>query len=144
MRLGHQRLADLLAGGPRSSAEIARETGADRESIYRLMRYLSGLGVFEQTARDSFALGELGTLLRTGVQDSARGMALWYGEVLWPVPGLGVGYLDVKIVECHHLLNAIATKTPATPSFADGYRIAAVCDAVLASGQRRSWVEVNG
>jgi hypothetical protein len=81
------KLADLLAGGPRGSAEIARETGADRESIYRLMRYLAGLGVFEQTAGDSFALGELGTLLRTGVEDSAKGMALWYGEVLWPAWG---------------------------------------------------------
>ena len=81
------KLADLLAEGPCSSAQIARATGADRESIYRLMRYLSGLGVFAQTAADSFALGELGTLLRTGVTDSAKGMALWYGEVLWPAWG---------------------------------------------------------
>lgn len=82
------KLADLLAEKPRSSAEIAREAGADRESIYRLMRYLSGLGVFEQTAPDSFALGELGTVLRSGVKDSAKGMAQWYGEVLWPAWGV--------------------------------------------------------
>jgi hypothetical protein len=81
------RLADLLASGLRSSDEIARELGVDRESIYRVMRYLSGLGVFAQAGEDSFALAELGNLMRSGVQDSARGMALWYGEVLWPAWG---------------------------------------------------------
>jgi predicted dehydrogenase len=67
-----------------------------------------------------------------------------HGEALWPVAGLGVGYLDVKIVECHGLISAIAEGRPASPNFADGYRIALICDAILASGQRRGWVEVGG
>jgi len=81
------RLADLLASGLRSSDEIARATGADRESLYRVMRYLAGLGILAQTAEDSFILAELGNLMRSGAQNSARGMALWYGEVLWPAWG---------------------------------------------------------
>lgn len=67
-----------------------------------------------------------------------------HGDVLWPVAGLGVGYLDVKIIECHSFIDAIVAGRPASPDFADGYRIALICDAILASGQRRGWVEVGG
>ena len=50
-----------------------------------------------------------------------------------PIPGLGVGYGETKIVECHDLMKAIAEGTPASPSFVDGYRIALISDAILAS-----------
>ncbi len=41
-----------------------------------------------------------------------------------------------------HLLEAIRTGAPASPSLADGMRAQAVLDAVLASGSRRGWVDV--
>src|SRR5947209_20610968 len=38
-------LADLLAGGPRSSDALAQATGMYAHSLYRLLRALAGLGV---------------------------------------------------------------------------------------------------
>ena len=66
-----------------------------------------------------------------------------HGEALWPVAGIGIGYLDIKIIECHEFIDAIAARRPAAPNFRDGYRIARICDALLESGERRSWVEVS-
>ncbi len=43
-RLG---LSDRLAQGPRTADDLARETGANPDALYRLMRALAGVGVFE-------------------------------------------------------------------------------------------------
>ena len=37
-------IADRLADGPRSSAELAEQVGADADSLGRLLRLLAGLG----------------------------------------------------------------------------------------------------
>src|SRR2546428_9307961 len=44
-RLG---LADLLAGGPKSAAELAEPTQTHAPSLHRLMRTLAGLGVLSE------------------------------------------------------------------------------------------------
>jgi predicted dehydrogenase len=62
---------------------------------------------------------------------------------LWPIPGLGVGYGETKIVECRDLMAAIVAGVPGDPSFEDGYRIACIADAVLQSAQEGAWVEVR-
>jgi len=41
-------VADTLADGPRPVAEVARETGADAETLYRLLRALASDGVFAE------------------------------------------------------------------------------------------------
>jgi DNA-binding IclR family transcriptional regulator len=41
-------IPDLLAGGPRSSDELAEDAGAHAPTLYRLLRALAGLGVFEE------------------------------------------------------------------------------------------------
>jgi DNA-binding IclR family transcriptional regulator len=38
-------VADLLSGGPRSSEDLAAETGAHAGSLYRLLRALASVGV---------------------------------------------------------------------------------------------------
>lgn len=40
-------LADRLADGPVSSAELSRATGTHEPSLYRVLRLLAALGVFE-------------------------------------------------------------------------------------------------
>jgi O-methyltransferase domain/Dimerisation domain len=42
------RVADALAGGPRSTEDLAREVGADPETLYRLLRALASDGVFAE------------------------------------------------------------------------------------------------
>ena len=70
-RLG---LSDRLAGGPRSADDLARETGVNADALYRLMRALAGLGVFEEQAARTFALTPVGAAMCDG---PVRWMALW-------------------------------------------------------------------
>ena len=67
-------LSDRLAKGPRSAEDLARETGTDAGALYRLMRALASLGVFEEGADRKFALTPVGAALCEG---PVRRMALW-------------------------------------------------------------------
>lgn len=57
---------------------LAAATGADQESLGRLLGYLATLGVVRPRAT-GYALTELGGLLRSGVEGSMRALALLYG-----------------------------------------------------------------
>jgi O-methyltransferase domain len=63
-------IADLLAGGPRSSDELAQATSTHTRSLYRLLRLLCSVGIFTEIQTDRFALTPLGECLRTGVPNS--------------------------------------------------------------------------
>ena len=39
-------IADQLARGPKSAAELAKKVGADLKALFRLMRHLAALGIF--------------------------------------------------------------------------------------------------
>jgi hypothetical protein len=75
-------IADLLAAGPRTSAEIAAAVGAHPRALYRLLRTLASLGVFHEddTAEHRFALTPLGEGLRTDTPDSVAGWAAYIGQ----------------------------------------------------------------
>jgi hypothetical protein len=73
-------LADLLAAGPQSSAELAAQTGTHAPSLYRLLRALSSFGVFREEAVDRFALTALAQPLRSDVPNSVRGLAMFAGD----------------------------------------------------------------
>src|SRR5947209_11222098 len=67
------RVAQALTGGPRSSAELARERGADPDVLYRVLRALASDGIFEETAPGVFgntAVSEV--LARDGWDDFAH------------------------------------------------------------------------
>lgn len=66
------KVADLLADGPRSSEELALDTGTHAESLLRLLRALVVLGVLAQTEPDRFELTDLGGQLRSDTPDSVR------------------------------------------------------------------------
>lgn len=70
-RLG---LSDRLAAGPRSADALARETGVSADALYRLMRALASLGVFEEQDTRAFALTPVGAALCDG---PIKAMALW-------------------------------------------------------------------
>ena len=74
------KLADLLAGGPMTAAELARECGAKEAPLRRVVRGLAAFGVFEIQEDGRFANNWLSECLRAGAQDSVREMALLYGE----------------------------------------------------------------
>jgi ubiquinone/menaquinone biosynthesis C-methylase UbiE len=74
------KLADLLAGGPMTAADLARECGAKEAPLRRVVRGLAAFGVFEIQEDGRFANNWLSECLRAGAQDSLREMALLYGE----------------------------------------------------------------
>jgi hypothetical protein len=67
-------IADLLAAGPRSSGELAVATETHEPSLYRVVRALAGLGLFEEQAPRTFSLTLIGDRLRT---DTPLGMRSW-------------------------------------------------------------------
>ena len=72
-------LADLLAGGAKTSEELAGMRGGHAPSLYRILRGLVIVGVCcEEEGR--FALTPLGEALRTGVDGSLRNLAIVCGE----------------------------------------------------------------
>jgi hypothetical protein len=77
-------LADRLAKGPRTAAELAAETGMHAPSLHRLMRTLAALGVLAGAGSDRFALTPLGRALQTGAPGSARASVLTLGgPLMW-------------------------------------------------------------
>jgi SAM-dependent methyltransferase len=82
-------IADLLAAGPRSVAELAGVTGTHRQSLRRLMRALAAVGVFAEVGEggERFGLTALGEGLRSDVPGSSRAVAIqagqWYIWAAW-------------------------------------------------------------
>ena len=70
-------VADHLAAGPRSTADLAAQIGAHEDTLYRLLRALAMVGVFTETAPRTFALTPAADLLRSGAPGGAREMMLW-------------------------------------------------------------------
>lgn len=66
-------VADHL-DGPRGIAELAAVTGTDATALYRVMRALSAVGLFVESAEQMFALTEMGETLRTDHPRSLRSL----------------------------------------------------------------------
>jgi hypothetical protein len=73
-------IADLLAGGTRTSDELANEAGADPETLYRLLRALASVGVLHEGDGRLFSLTPVGELLRSDVPGSLHGWAAYAGR----------------------------------------------------------------
>jgi hypothetical protein len=65
-------IAGLLADGPRAADDLARVTGTHPGALYRVLRFLSGVGLFHEVTPRHFALSPLGTGLRGDLPGSIR------------------------------------------------------------------------
>jgi orsellinic acid C2-O-methyltransferase len=81
------QLADLLAAGPRTSADLAVAVGAHPQSMHRLLRAMTALEMCVERDDGTFELAPLGTFLQEGAPNSLRAWTLWWGHHLWPVWG---------------------------------------------------------
>ncbi len=77
-----------------------------------------------------------------GFRTIYTGPAHPHGDGLWPIPALGIGYGETKIIECHLFMQAIASGRQPSPNFRDGYRTELVAEAILHSGETGAWVEI--
>jgi O-methyltransferase domain len=151
-RLG---IADLLADGPVSAAELARVTGTHQPSLYRVLRLLAALDVFDEVEPGSFGLTVLGDRLRIGAPAGMRSWAIFleavggmlpFEHILDTVrtgtPGIdiafGMGIFELLAQHPGHAATfdaAMSERTAAfAPSVADGYEFSDI----------RSVVDVGG
>jgi hypothetical protein len=63
-------IADRLASGPKNATQLACETESDPSSLYRLLRALASVGVFQESVDGQFSLTPLGDRLQSDVSES--------------------------------------------------------------------------
>ncbi|TFV37997.1 hypothetical protein E4K66_16305 [Bradyrhizobium frederickii] len=76
-------LADQLASGPKSAAQLAGLLHVHARSLHRLTRALASLGILTERAEQRFALSALGDALKTGAllrRSSVSGETTLIGE----------------------------------------------------------------
>ena len=73
-------IADHLANGAKSAAELAPVTGTHAPSLRRFMRTLAGFGILTESDGERFGLTPLGDALRTGAPGSARSTLIAFGS----------------------------------------------------------------
>lgn len=77
-------IADALEGGPRSSEDLAKETGTHAPSLHRMLRALACFGMLEQREPDLFALTEQGERLQGDGPTSQRQLVrLFCSPAVW-------------------------------------------------------------
>jgi hypothetical protein len=76
-------VADVLAGGPRTGAEVAEAVGADPDLLTRVLRGLALEDVLAEVDGGRFALTEVGERLRSDVPGSIKGPIVVRGELYY-------------------------------------------------------------
>lgn len=132
-----------FAGGAVGSLEATRNAWGRNNFITVEIHGTEGSIYFNYENRD-----ELQVCFRSDESDR-RGFRTVYtgpnhpnGEALWPIPALGIGYGETKIIEAHDFFAAIATGGQVRPDFGDGYQVALVEHAILESAGSGAWTEV--
>src|SRR5215510_11539824 len=57
-------IADHMSAGPTFVAELARKTSVNEDALYRVMRALASLGIFDEVSSRTFALTLAGRMLQ--------------------------------------------------------------------------------
>ena len=81
-------IADLLEKQPHTAAQLATATGTDPQKLYRLLRFLASLGVFQEGPGGAWSLSPLGAVLRTEGPGSMRAGARMLGRMSRVLPHL--------------------------------------------------------
>ena len=74
------KLADFVGDHPISVSELGTRVGAQADSLYRLFRALSSVGVFRETEGRCFVATPMSDLLRTNHPQSMWGWAMFVGR----------------------------------------------------------------
>jgi len=76
-------IADLLKDGSKTSQELATLTNVDANSLYRILRALSSIGLFSEGDNCSFELTPMAEYLRSDVPESLNAIAIMMGGEPW-------------------------------------------------------------
>jgi O-methyltransferase domain/Dimerisation domain len=77
-------IPDLLAAGPRRCDELARATNTHAPTLFRILRFLNGVGLFNELGPKEFELTRLGSTLRCDLPGSFHpGVRFLLSEFEW-------------------------------------------------------------
>jgi predicted dehydrogenase len=76
---------------------------------------------------------------RRGFKTIYTGPAHFHGEVTWNIPGMNIGYGELKTIEAYEFMKSVVEQKQPTTTFAEGYKVDKVCSAVLKSSQSAQW-----
>ena len=79
-------IADLLKDGPKSVDYLAKETESNTDALYRLLRVLSSIGVFKESAERVFEMTPVAEALQNDHPVSVRPFTLLVGDPIWREP----------------------------------------------------------
>ncbi|MDD3243956.1 MAG: Gfo/Idh/MocA family oxidoreductase [Eubacteriales bacterium] len=80
---------------------------------------------------------------RRGFKTIYTGPAHFHGEVTWNIPGMNIGYGELKTIEIYEFVKAIVEEKQPSTSFAVGYQVDKVCAAVARSSTTSQWEVVK-
>jgi predicted dehydrogenase len=66
-----------------------------------------------------------------------------FGEVLWPIPGLGTAFIETQVIQMESFIRAISEGRPVDTDFEHGWRVQEVMDAILTSTRLGQWTPVK-
>ena len=95
-------------------------------------------------------LNELNVCYGMDDSDGERGFKTIYtgpanphGDVTWNIPGMNIGYGELKAIEMYEFSKAIEEQRQPSTSFKVAYQLDRVCDAVAESNEKNAWVKVK-
>jgi len=81
---------------------------------------------------------------RQGFRTILLGPAVPYAGLWFGIPGVGLGYDALVMIELYEFLEAIVNGREAKPDFYDGWKVCQVVDAIVAAARQKRWVKVDG
>ncbi|SHE59552.1 Gfo/Idh/MocA family protein [Alkalibacter saccharofermentans] len=80
---------------------------------------------------------------RRGFKTIYTGPAHFHGEVTWNIPGMNIGYGELKTIEAYEFVKAVVEQKQPSTTFFEGNKVDKVCTAVLKSSQSNQWEMVK-
>jgi predicted dehydrogenase len=132
-----------FAGGAVGSIEATRNAYGRNNYLTFEVHGSRGSIVFNYERRDELQVVFADDPAETrGFRTIYTGPAHPFGDGLWPIPALGIGYGETKIIEAYLFAKAIADNALPSPNFEDGWKVSAIADAILSSGEAGGWTDV--
>lgn len=102
------KLSDLLKDGPRTAEQLATATSVQPPALYRVLRALASVGIFEEIKGGRFKLTPLAATLQTGVPGSLQAWTLMINEKYtwdsWEELLHGIKTHEIPFVKAHGMM----------------------------------------
>lgn len=130
--------------GAIGSLEVTRNAQGRNNFLGFEIHGETGSLVFNYERRDELQFFSKNDLIdRRGFRTIYTGPVHPYGDGLWPIPALGIGYGETKIIEIYDFFKAIVEGGSVSPNFFDGYQVACIEEAIARSAESELWTDVQ-